>query len=394
MENTLQKIEGTQLERVVNESGLAIQEGEEIKQSYLPFLNQLAEVQDQATKINFENPTSLDENIARELRLKTVKIRTVSSDLKDSRKKTYLLRGNLEQAAYNLIAASCKLAEDTFLQVEKAREIAEAKRKMELKIAREIEAQQYSEFIPFGIDLGNLDETGYQNLLNGAKLQFNAKIEAEKKAEAERVEKERITKLHLERKESILHLWNFATEFEKSLNFGEQSDTDFNNFTERLTKAKKSEDERHTQIKAENERLRKENEAKEKQRLFELAEAEKLRQKAELKAKQEREAAEEKARIEREKAAEIQRKQQIEIQRQKDEIEARKTQEAAELLRKSNEEKKAADAPDKEKIIASVNAIKFELPVCKSDQMQAIANTINEKFENFKKWAILQTENI
>src|SRR4030042_2826409 len=114
MKNEIVKIETTQREKVVIESGLAIQEGEEIKKSYLPFLVQLAETQSQASKINFENPGDLDENIARDLRLKTVRIRTGAEKLKDERKKMYLLRGNLEQASYNIIAASCRLTEDVF----------------------------------------------------------------------------------------------------------------------------------------------------------------------------------------------------------------------------------------------------------------------------------------
>jgi len=127
MENQLIKIESQELEKVVSESGLAIQEGEEIKQSYLPFVSQLAEIQAQASKINFDNPQPIDETIARELRLKTVKIRTGAKNLKDERKRIHLLKGNLEQAAYNLIAASCELTEETFNNVEKAREIAEKK---------------------------------------------------------------------------------------------------------------------------------------------------------------------------------------------------------------------------------------------------------------------------
>ena len=73
-ETQLVKIEPTQLEEIVKNSGLAIQEGEEIKKSYLPFLMQLSEAQSQASKINFQDPGDLDENIARELRLKTVRI--------------------------------------------------------------------------------------------------------------------------------------------------------------------------------------------------------------------------------------------------------------------------------------------------------------------------------
>ena len=124
MKQNLELAKPTQLEEIVKNSGLEIQEGEQIKKSYLPFLEQLSEVQQQSAKINFSAPGKLDEDIARALRLKTVKIRTGASDLKDDRKRIYLLKGNLEQAAYNLIAASCKLIEEEFYRVEKAREIA------------------------------------------------------------------------------------------------------------------------------------------------------------------------------------------------------------------------------------------------------------------------------
>jgi len=117
METQLALVVPDQLEEIVKNSGLEIAEGEQIKQSYLPFLIQLSEIQEQSAKINFSNPVEIDEEIARTLRLKTVKIRTGASDLKDSRKRIHLLKGNLEQAAYNLIAASCKLAEETFVSV-------------------------------------------------------------------------------------------------------------------------------------------------------------------------------------------------------------------------------------------------------------------------------------
>lgn len=92
-----------QLETVLENSGLVLSDAETIKQSYLPFFEQLAEIKEQSSKIDYANPTSLDESIARELRLKTVKIRTGSEALKNERKKVHLLRGNLEQDSWNLI---------------------------------------------------------------------------------------------------------------------------------------------------------------------------------------------------------------------------------------------------------------------------------------------------
>jgi hypothetical protein len=322
MDTQITKIEVGQLEEVVKNSGLAIQEGEEIKQSYQPYLVQLAEIQGQAGKINFETPTSTDEMIARDLRLKTVKIRTSASDLKDTRKRTYLLRGNLEQAAYNLIAASRKLTEDVFNNVEKAREIAEAKRQSELKTIRDAEVLPVAEFIPFGLDLGKMTEEDYQKLLSGAKMQFKAKQDAETKAEEERRQAE----------------------------------------LARLAEEKR--------IRDENERLKKEAEEKERQleeerkeaerRQFEINEAFRIERE---KAEKEKKEAEEKARIEKEEADKILKAEQEEKARLLAEIERKRI--AEEKARKEAEEKekdeqkkrelaekKAAAAPDKQKLIA------------------------------------------
>jgi hypothetical protein len=364
MENNLVKIESEQLEKVVNESGLAIQEGESIKQSYIPFIVQLADIQEQSKKINFESPQPIDETIARELRLKTVKIRTGAADLKDERKRVHLLKGNLEQAAYNLIAASCKLTEDTLNNVEKAREIAEKKRKDELRITRNTEVQVYAEYIPFGIDLGSLDETGYQNLLNGARLQMQAKIDADLKVEQEKIAKE---KAEAEEKRKML---------------------------------------------LENERLRKENEAKEQKLKAERKAAEakakieadkqaKIQADLKAKAESERKAMEEKARKEyeiQEAKLKIEREEKAKIQA---ELEAKQKAEAEEKARKDAEEKtriaaekKAAKAPDKQKLSIWVNSFQINKIEVKTQEGIAIEKVITEKFNAFKTWALYQIENI
>jgi len=169
MNTQIVKVDETKLDEVVKTSGLPIEQGEESKKAYLPFLIQLAEIQEQSSKINFANPTGIDETIARELRLKTVKIRTGSKDLKDERKRIYLLRGNLEQAAYNLIAASCELAEEEFVKVEKAREIAEKKRLAELKIERIALLAEFTE-TPELFQSELLSEEAFKQLLEGQKL--------------------------------------------------------------------------------------------------------------------------------------------------------------------------------------------------------------------------------
>ena len=92
-----------ELEKVITDSGIALTDSEEIRQSYLPFFEQMGAIKEESKKINFDNPSVLDEKIARELRLRQVKIRTGCKELKDERKRIHLLRGNLEQSMFNLI---------------------------------------------------------------------------------------------------------------------------------------------------------------------------------------------------------------------------------------------------------------------------------------------------
>lgn len=350
----LAKIESTELDKVVINSGLAIQEGEEIKQSYIPFIVQLAEIQEQSQKINFDNPQSIDESIARELRLRTVKIRTGASDLKDERKRIFLLKGNLEQAAYNLIAASCKLTEETFVQVEKAREIAEKKAKEARKIKR-IEILNELKYDFTFVDILNMPDEQFDKLVMQLENERDAQIELEKQAEIER-----LAKIEAERKEN-------------------------------------------ERIRLENEKLQ--AEIKERER---LAEIERKKQ-AEILAKQKAESdrlakieAEKQAKIEAQLKAEREAKEKLEreIQAQKDaEIKAKKDAELkAEIERNEKEEaeKKATKAPDKEKLTKWIESINLSnnIPNSISPDSKIIANEILIKFQGFKEWAAKQIETI
>lgn len=350
-------IQPTQLEEVVNKSGLAIQEGEEIKKSYLPFLAQLADTQAQAEKINFENPSQIDETIARELRLKTVKIRTGAEKLKEDRKKTYLLRGNLEQAAYNLIAASCKLTEETFFNVEKAREIAERKRQQELRREREEKLSPYTENVVI-YPLGIMSEDEFNSLYIALRTAHEDKIEAEKKAEAERIAKE---KAEAEERERI------RQENERLKKEAEDR--------ERKAKAEREKQEKilaEERAKAEAERKRQEE----------------ILQKEREKAEAERKALEEKARKEREERERLEAE-----MRTKAEAERKAREEEAK--KKAAAERKAKMAHDKDKLIVLADTIKaIQLPEVKNLEAQAVVADVKVLLNKVTNFIIQKSENL
>ena len=367
------KVEETQLEEVVKKAGLQLQDGEETKQSYQPFLVQLAEIQAQANKIDFENPTLLDEEIAGKLRKATVKIRTGSKELKDERKKGYLLRGNLEQACYNLIEASCKLTEETFAKVEKAREIAEKNRKEALSVERlEILTPLCDNANMF--PLSEMTDESFTELVNGFKLAAEKKAQDEAKAETERIEAKRKEKAYNDRLIEIAKYQQFH-----DLNhdyFTNIKPLDLDTSTEEyanlifiLEKIKNEYEIEQERIKAENKRLKAETEILAKQK----AESE-----AELKKERE-----EKEKIEAE----------LKVKAENDAKESAFI--AAEQKAKELADKKAANISDAEKLSVWVKSIKptYDIQGNLSEVGEAVYQNICKKIIGLQHWAETEIKN-
>jgi len=204
---------------------------------------------------------------------------------------------------------------------------------------------------------GNTQVKDYRLML------MNQKIEAEKQ-EAIRVENERIiSELHEKRKLESLPYLSFWSDFEKDLNFGKQSESDFNSFLERIKKAKNDFDAEQEKIRVENARLQKEAVEKERQR------------QSEIKAEQEKQA----------KLKANADKLQAELQAKKD----AETKAENERLAKIEADKKANDAllkaGQKKQIESWIETFQIEIPEhLKQDE---IANDILSKFWSFKSWA-------
>ena len=336
-----------QLSVILSEGGLELTEAEVIKQSYLPYFEQMSQVKKESAKIDFENPSEIDEKIARDLRLRTVRIRTGSEDVKNTRKNIHQLKANLEQSAWNLIRDTCKLDEERFAQVEKAREIKAANERAAKKAERMSELQPYADFVPMGIDLGNMSDEDYGKLKAGAIAQADAKKAADIEAEKQRIAAE---------------------------------------------KAKAEEDAR---IRAENERLqkekevaeakaKKEREALEKKLAAEKAKADAAKKEADAKLAKEREARE-KLECEAKAKAEAEARAKREAEQKK----------ADEEKARIAAEKKAAKAPDKVKLKAWVESMDVIAPHGLSEgEVMRAANEIYDKFYAFKKWAESKIEEL
>lgn len=186
-----------ELIRVVEESGLESQTSSYLKEKFLPFFEQAQRWKQQAETLVVTDVSQQKEMmLAREARLALRDIRIQADKTRKALKEDSLRYGKAVQGVYNVIEYLVVPIEKYLEEQEKFEEIQEQKIKAALKAKRDEEIQMYSEFIPFGLDLGEMSEENYNKLISGAKLQYEAKIQAEKRAEEERLaeaeERERV----------------------------------------------------------------------------------------------------------------------------------------------------------------------------------------------------------
>lgn len=363
MENKIQTLPA-EVEQIVNQSGVSHQKAQEHALSFMKFYSVMSEIEPKIQAINAENPSPMDMKIAREIRLSLAKNRVEAEKKKDELKRDLLNESNLIQACYNQVKAFSAIKEAFLADVEKFAERREAERKALLKAEREAELSKYTTDLAV-YQLAEMSEESWLNLLQGQKLAYEARIEAEKKAEAERIARE------------------------------------------------KAEAEERERIRIENERLKAEAAAREKELAAERARVEAEQKKAEEAARKEREAAEKKLAEERAKAEaerkriEAENQAKLDAEREKREqaereLKARRQAEerkaAEELAAKKEAEaaaKKAAKAPEKKKLQVWIDAAQMpEQPLLKEIDALAVQSEINAKFNAFKTWASAQINNL
>jgi hypothetical protein len=310
-----------------------------------------------------------------------VKFRMANDVLED---KLWLKAGQMMEATFKNLET--KLEEKELFAVRWEAELKE-KRK-----ATRIELLQPYNVDPQFVDLLNMDDTAFETYLAGVKAVHEAKIEAEKKAEAERIAKEKAIALHEERKEKILPFWNFVPADKKDMDFSELTEKEWDERFDYSRKEKEKYDAEQARIKAENEKLKKEAETKEKQLAEERAKAE-----AERKANEARIA---KERAEADAKLEAQRKANEKLQNEikaKAEAEAKAKKEAdakaeAELKAKQKAEADALKAPIKQRLNNWMNELSLESPAGMNEHATVIE--ILTKFQGFKDWAKKEIEKL
>ncbi len=351
------------ISKAITESGITdLTKAESIAQNYAPIMGAVTE-QMQIVK-TLKKGDAKDVEKAKRVRIELGKIASAAERQKANDKSILLLETRFIDALYNTVNGAARLTQSEAKEIEEHFERLEAERKAKMQNDREIEVQPFLMENEMHPDYSAMSEDAWTAYMTGKKAIHQMKLDAEAKAESERVAKE------------------------------------------------KAEAEAREAQRIENERLRAEAIAREKELAEEREKQAKIQQEAEAKQAAIQKAADEKLAEERKKAKaeadRIQAEQDAKLkaereQREKAEKELADKQESERKARAEKDkadadrvaaEKKAAKAPDKKKIIAAIDALSLAELQLKDPDAQAAYAVIFNKFENFKIWAKEQTTNL
>lgn len=346
----------TELELVLKTSGVQNDSALAISAAMTPFFTQAEEWKDKVSSVT-------DPKVAKASRLVLKKIRVEAGHKKDELKENVIKVGKTIDAAFRLIEGTISPMEETLEGVEKAAERAEAARVANVKSDRETALAPFNVVTTF-FDLANMTDDVFTALLADKKAAHEAKISAEKKAQEDRIAKEKADADERER----VRVENIRLKEEAKAREEAQR-------IEREKAAKeKAEAEFAAKVAAESSR---------KEREFIEAKAAQEKRELEAKAQAEAKVAADKARKEREQAEAVARKERE--ARQKLEEENRQREIAKQI--KETEAREAAHkaklAPDKEKLLAFGDVLAgLELPECSSEEARAIVEKIRKAIAN------------
>jgi len=260
---------------------------------------------------------------AKRLRLDIGKIRIKTGKLKDKEKQEARRESKAIQGVHNILVWAVKDKEDKLKEIEKHYERIEEQR------IEQLQSERVEALSPYVEDaeerrLGDMDTDVWEAYFNGKKQQYLDRVEAERIAEEERKEKERIAAIRAEREKQLRPYFQFVPD--NHPDFGELEDSEWEDFFAEMKQAKEVYDKEQEKIRKENERLQKE--AKK------AAEKAKKERKAREKEEAKRKAKEEEEREARQAA-------EREAKRKQEELESKlKAKEEAERKAKEEEEKR------------------------------------------------------
>jgi len=171
------------------EYGLAKNEAQKIEEVFKPMLEQMTALEKEYNEIVALGITDEATKKARDLRLRYVKLRTGTAEIHKGAKAYYLNGGRFVDGWKNAQAFSASGKETELEKIEKHFELIEQEKKRKIHEARKVELAPYVEDVAM-YGLKEMSESGYKELLESSKIAHQSRIDAEKKAEDDRIKKE------------------------------------------------------------------------------------------------------------------------------------------------------------------------------------------------------------
>lgn len=181
-----------QLVSLINQNNLDKTKAQVLLDNFSSYFELAADWESKAKSLTVNSIEQKAEmKMAREGRLFLAQKRIDVEKTRKQLKESSLREGQTIDAIAKVLTNLILPIEEDLENKEKFAAIQEASRKALLKAERESILSPYSEFVPFGLNFGEMQEEDFNKTFEGAKLQFEAKQEAIKKAEQERIAKEK-----------------------------------------------------------------------------------------------------------------------------------------------------------------------------------------------------------
>lgn len=245
-----------ELVKVIEQSGLETQTASVLMEKFSPFLVKAIEWKKKAFALVVTSADQRGEmKMAREARLALKNIRVEADKTRKLLKEDSLRYGKAVQGIYNVIEGVIAPIEEHLDKQERFVEIQEEEKRRLIAAAREVQLQPYRDYVPSGLDLGGMPDVEYSKILDGAKLQLQAKIDADARMEREKMEVEKRLVLEAKRRNITAPISGFIPNY-PGLNFIEMSEEYFINLCQMAEEKRNNYLREQEKIRLENERLK------------------------------------------------------------------------------------------------------------------------------------------
>jgi hypothetical protein len=180
----------SQIVQVVQTVGIEVDAAASLQMSFRPLFDEARKVLERSRGINVTSAEqSLEIKLARECRLALRRIRVEGDKTRKALKEDSLRRGRAIDGFFNVLLHLTETEEKRLDEQEKFVERQEAARKEAIRLARDEQLRPYGVNTQF-FQLGEMPESDFQSLLLNSKAAHEARIEAARRAEEERIKRE------------------------------------------------------------------------------------------------------------------------------------------------------------------------------------------------------------